>query len=920
VKYLSVRNDYSTQIPRGVVEQTVEFLRRIYGGFDRHDGVFVISYIWKSKKGEPKKHAKTFRYHVSEIPTLNWGPHLAANEEGWDIYFGSALRVLDLLNEPGNSRGGKEDCIVSTCLATDLDFNCCDDAHKANSLPASIEEAAGVIGKLPDPSILVDSGHGVHPYHIYTEDVVLKNKQQRAQYEKDRKKAQSPYEKELKRNDWKHDGTWTIDRIWRLPGFKNWKLRHDPKLVTVLYGLEGEIEKYDQQSLVPIKRKVAKPKPIAKLTSVPMPKGPRIDKATDVENLRATLVTYQSKYHDDALAAASSADEDEQDEAEDIARRAYYLKQLLAGESIEEKGNRDVALTVVCGIICRLTPNTNEFTETDLEYIVGDLLEKSLQAWVDDDEDTDLEREMGKAIDKLRRMKAKDADNREVGLLGLREGLRQLADPLDGTSAKEEALTEGQLLRVGLITYGAFTYCFDWRNNEYYPRPAKTKVDFRGMVRKCWPEEDASCPFTHSFINEEGRAVELPDDHLHRQYGDNAAYSYFSFLEPRSRYDTNTGTYIINPAPWRFTEPRHDPDIDHWLKLLGGDDYDLLCDWLAGVTKLDRPCAALYLHGPPGSGKSLFAHGAAQLWSTRAPLYEGASGNFNESLMEAPTILIDEGFTDTSIKNHSMIMRRLVAQDTHSVNVKFGPKLKLRSHLRFIIAANNDSVFLSGKEERWSEEDSRAMAERIAYVRIQEAATEFFNISNRGNRLTDRWVGEEGLFAKHVLWLGENRDLEGRGRFLVEGKTTAMHEQLLFQGNERNLVCEWVVRFAEAPAILNARTASDVLAAEIGNGIVAVNTKLMKDNWKEFCSDRYSLDHSHLLRHNKALSHQANSIAVKIGDSVVRYWAIPISRILSYAESHDIGDLERIRKHAERDTKITNSIVNSKHYNDPETT
>jgi hypothetical protein len=373
----------------------------------------------------------------------------------------------------------------------------------------------------------------------------------------------------------------------------------------------------------------------------------------------------------------------------------------------------------------------------------------------------------------------------------------------------------------------------------------------------------------------------MPFDHLFRQFGSDAEDSYFSFLEPQTCYNHQKRHYIINPAPWRFTEARFDPDIDKWLKLLGGEEnYDLLCDWLAGVTRLDRPCAAIYLDGPPGCGKSLFAHGAAQIWTTRAPLYEEIVRNFNSGLMECPVILIDEGFLASDVKNPTMLMRRLVAQDNHSVNVKFGPQLKLRNHLRFVVAANNDSVFLTGKEERLSENDSRAMAERIAYVKVGEEATEFFVKNNRGNRLTNRWLGEEGRFAKHVLWLRDNRDLSNTGRFLVEGKNSEMHEQFLFQGNERNLVLEWIVRFCEAPAVLNARHTNGISAAEIGNGIVAINTKLMKDSWKTFCSDRDALDHSHLLRHIKSLSHQEKTVLVRVGDTTARYWAIPISRIL----------------------------------------
>lgn len=922
------------------MDDTVKFLEQFYRGFDR-EGVFVITHLWKTSAGEPKVNPRTFRYPIREIPNIDWGPHIEANtmkpgeDRAWDIYFGGAVRAPGFLNAHGNSRGGIEDCILSTALSTDIDFFC-PGAHKGEKLPANIEEAAGVIGKQPDPSILVDSGYGVHLHHVYTEDVVLNTKLERQKYGRERKKCQSPYKKELERNGWALDKVWGVDRIWRLPGFNNWKLRDTapPREVKVLYGLEGEIEKYDQQSLVPFKTTTKAPTP--PVTNIPEGKpGPR---GSSVDELRRTLIAYGNKYHDDALAAAASADPDRQDEAEDIAARAYYIKQLLAGESIEEKGNRDAALTVLCGIICRLTPDVGEFSDADLNYIVGELFKSSLQAWDDDDEDTDLQREMEKVIDKLRRIKAKDSDERAAGLLGLRKALNQHQfgkdsdnkdsnkggseegeAPFDGASdapPPEDTRTEAQLLKVGLITYGAFVYCWDWVNQRYYTRPTKSKDELMVVIRECWPEDDPSCPFKYSFVNEENRVVEMPLGHLQRQYGSSAEESHYSFLEQQTVYKPKERSYIINPAPWRFTEPQFNPEIDAWLKLLGGAaNYDLLCDWLAGVTRLDRPCAVIYFDGPPGCGKSIFAHGAAQIWTEAAPLYEEIAGSFNDALMVSPVILIDEGFVATDVKNPTMLMRRLVAQGSHSVNVKFGPKLKLKGHLRFVVAANNDSVFLTGKEERLSENDSRAMAERIAYVKVDEAATNFFVQHNKGNRLTSKWLGDDGLFAKHVLWLRDNRSLADTGRFLVEGKSSDMHEQFLFQGNERNLVLEWIVRFCEAPAILNGRTADDALAAEIGDGLVVINTKLMKDNWKVFFpGTKEAIDHSHVLRHLKSLSHQQASVLVKVGSTTIRYWPIDIDRIISYAESHDIGDIERIKKNAERETKLTVSIINSKNY------
>jgi hypothetical protein len=463
-----------------------------------------------------------------------------------------------------------------------------------------------------------------------------------------------------------------------------------------------------------------------------------------------------------------------------------------------------------------------------------------------------------------------------------------------------------------LIIYEEYTYVWDWPNGRYYKKFVKSGRYLKSVLRDCWPEDDASCPFKHSFVDEEGKAVEIAPAQLERIYARAAESSHYSFCVDQTCFDTKDRSLIINPAPYRYTEAAFNTEIDEWLRLLGGDQhYDMLCDWLAGLTHLDRACAALYLDGPPGCGKSLFGIGAAQLWTEDPPLYEHVARNFNEELLNSPLSLIDEGISQ-EIKNASMMMRRLVAQGSHSVNKKNGPLLRLRSHLRFVIAANNDEVLLSGKEEKLSENDARAMSERIIYVKIRDdRARDMFIKKNHGNVLTDSWI-EGGAFAKHVLWLGDNRDLSGRGRFLVQGNTMDMLNKFLFQGDERNLVLEWIVQFCEAPAKIQARTKKSLFAAEIGNGIVLLNTKLMNAAWSVFSGDKNPLAHSHLLRHVKALSSRSNAVKVWTDEGSARYWVIPLDRIILYAETHDIGDIDRILEFAERDTDLTQKVLNSK--------
>ena len=87
----------------------------------------------------------------------------------------------------------------------------------------------------------------------------------------------------------------------------------------------------------------------------------------------------------------------------------------------------------------------------------------------------------------------------------------------------------------------------------------------------------------------------------------------------------------------------------------------------------------------------------------------------------------------------------------------------------------------------------------------------------------------------------------------------------------------------------------------------------MGEKWSEFNKDRDGKDpirHNHLLRHIKALGNRC--VKIRNDDGTIRYWEIPFELILHYAETHDIGDIDRMREFAARDTDITLKIINSK--------
>lgn len=903
------------------MEDNQEFLKRFYRYFDL-DGFLTIIRIKKfelNNSGEfvkkKRAHVVVFKYHISNLKDFDWGSHLDANADGYDIYFGSALRSAAFGALRGStSRGGANDCSLSTALSLDIDFEQ-SGAHEASDLPSGLGDVASIIDGGPAPSMVVNSGYGIHLHWVYEEPKVLSSKLIIKDYRNSRKRAHAPYVKAMKDQGWFCDSTFTVDRIWRLPGFLNWKIPEKPVLVTVLYGLDDELEKHKFTDLYKHTKTDPRVLPAVSLKDTADVVVAAMPKAYSIENLTDSLKAYGLRYED------QSRDPGDDDDPKELLQKASYIKNLLLGESIEEKGNRDFALTKVCGLICHLTSDVDEFSERDLAYIVGELMLPSLQAWVDDsDEDsTDINREIEKAVDKLTRIKAKDTENQDKGLRGLalafkNRSQRRKKKPCDDDSevdvVEEPADDEPQkqdLLRSGLIKYGNYTYVWDWVNECYYARFVKDQSDLRAVLRDCWPEADKNCLLKHSFTNEDGNVVDIPMSQLERLYSRAAEHSYYSFCKPQTGYETETRSFVINTAPPRYSKPKFDNSIDDWLHSLGGDEhYETLCRWLAGLNHLDKPCAAIYLDGPPGCGKSLFGLGATQLWSKTVPLYESIVQGFNQNMLRTPVSLIDEGISMDK-KNASMIMRRLIAQGSHSVNMKNGPLLFLEGHLRFVIAANNDEVLLTGREEKLSSDDARAMSERIIYIKIDnDDARNMFIKHNQGNRLTDRWLNK-GSFAKHVLWLGDTIDMSNGGRFLVEGTSSEMRDRMVFQGDERNLVLEWICLFAEAPMKIQAKTKKGAYAAEIGNGVVAVNVKSMKDRWKAFTQDIEGIDHSHLLRHIKAIA--TRSKRVRSGGSNVRYWIIPEKLVLLYAETHDIGDIDRIKIHFNRETDLTLRIV-----------
>lgn len=137
-----------------------------------------------------------------------------------NVFFGVGLRNKAL---PNGQRGSEKDILGVTALYADIDIK--GNAHAQTSLPPSVDEAIDFLHGLKiKPSIVVNSGNGIHGYWLLDKPFIIET-------EEDRKHISSIFKgfgryvnSEAKKRGWKIDSVYDLARILRVPGTINHKL------------------------------------------------------------------------------------------------------------------------------------------------------------------------------------------------------------------------------------------------------------------------------------------------------------------------------------------------------------------------------------------------------------------------------------------------------------------------------------------------------------------------------------------------------------------------------------------------------------------------------------------------------------------------------------------------------------------------
>lgn len=263
------------------------------------------------------------------------------------------------------------------------------------------------------------------------------------------------------------------------------------------------------------------------------------------------------------------------------------------------------------------------------------------------------------------------------------------------------------------------------------------------------------------------------------------------------KVNLDAATLTLPACPLLPIEPVYDKEVEHWLRLLGGEQYENLLDWISLVTRLDCPLPVLVLIGHKGGGKTLISHGLARLWTNEGPIkLQKIFSNFNSGLEHCPIVLADEGIEDARGVPQTARLREFVSDQKHHINPKYGGQFDLIGCARVIIAANNHTVLDTPGHLTLS--DIAAIAERFFTLKVGADAESYLRAIGGRPKIEGKWL-EGGALAAHFAWIQATRPAVIRSRFGIVHDSSDVYSRLLVRSGIRGQICEVIVRCLMRP-------------------------------------------------------------------------------------------------------------------------
>lgn len=587
---------------------------------------------------------------------------------------------------------------------------------------------------------------------------------------------------------------------------------------------------------------------------------PKIETATRKQNFSIDKVALLAR----ELSTSSSAYQRE------IAQR---LDLLVQGKTWAKVGERDTTLFKLCALLAEKWPSIDA-------HEIAACFAPSLEAMeaeepgapTIDDVVAKLSRKQAEAKEKSELELSADDRTRIFNAFGRKRDTPYTDDELDAF-ARSAGLSRERFHPLWIIQRGAYYYFF--KNGSYGPAFSSHEM-VNAALRDLAPAISASVSCWRTAPN--GTKVQKNDKELVRDYGTIASSVVVDMTAQKSFYQWDTNTLVEAPCPLRPLKAEFSELVDGYFRKLGGEYQEKLLDWIASVTLIEKPCAALFLHGVQGGGKGLLAMGLSRLWRIYGPtLLKDVFGNFNDSLANCPLILSDEKLPGHfKLEGNTEDLRSFIQERSRPLRRKYLPHADLIGTSRLIIAANNKDVFQTG--ENLTIDDIKAIRERILDIPVTIESQKYLSSLSASD--LSAFIEGDGI-AKHALWLKENRVVVPDGRFLVSGCDTAFHRSFPTATGIASDILHWLTCYLQNPAKIDAIGS---LLMRIEDGELLVTAKCIIENWEVYQTntDTRRATSSRICRALASLS-TGKKKQFKNGRGIkTNYWPIRTEYLLSW--------------------------------------
>ena len=467
------------------------------------------------------------------------------------------------------------------------------------------------------------------------------------------------------------------------------------------------------------------------------------------------------------------------------------LLSLLAGEPFAELGEVDNTIFQLTGVIVEQWPGVSPDT-------LARFFQASIETMTALHPDCHTLQDVQKKIERHQEQLAADrAEQEQANLVQRGLYIRQafangrsepyttdeLTKFCNDARTTPEAFTKRWVIQSGSNYYLFF-------NGSYLPSVPE-KAASNAALRDLSPAISAGLDLWK--VSLRGDLTPKTPNELTRDFGTVASNIVVDLSATYATFEDTTRTLIEAPCPLRDLQPAYDLQVDEWLTYFAGPHYETLCDWMAVVTHLQEPCAALYLDGVPGAGKTLLADGLARLWTVERPTaLDQAMSGFNDGLTACPLVLADETIPRDHRGNvRTAELRQFIQARNRPLSRKFQPDASLRGAVRLIITANNKELLISN--EALNTNDIQAIIDRIIYIYCPASAARYLRA------VDTRSMVREDRIARFALWLAGARSIKRGRRFLVEGSDPTLHRTLTTSTGLRSAICNWLVSYLLLP-------------------------------------------------------------------------------------------------------------------------